>query len=495
MLRKAKITFTSSNMAIIKGLLCLGDSCFVSKKQLALEEKERDAFITGLHPAIKETLLGCEQNPLVEEGSLSGPKGRDRRGELFLPPVFVKLLIQLKIIEHVTRADQPAYNTRNIFVASDSDELAYKLKNLHLAEGEDAKFIYIDGVHAIPAYARNVGGKIKVFIADSTGNKGHCCSSMIKTINASFDNPEIYCSTTELQNDFYSCSVFSIEAIRYFAKYGDQVFKHIETHKVSEAKDDTMSVKYFDLFAEDLMPNLFKFCQTLIKIPEDALKTKINAKRDETLAQTLQRHQVRGVEDKELKSTVDVNKGAIEERYNFLSFLSEVVGSDDYAKKREELFLNAVAARDMDIVRFFVLNKLVNCALVEKVFLALPITHKDSFERDLFCFLWRRCQIGKSEEQAVKILEKNPEFADLMERYNALKSACKAIEGEGSPQKVILERLPESVFTKDFLDRITFHKKEIDEIEKDYRESLVPIAQHKDAVASVLAPTRVVASF
>lgn len=135
--------------------------------QLAMQADARSRYLEPCQPLVS-LLLREDTNPLIEEGEYIAPSNRMHQGELYLTHDAITLLIEQKIRHHKPSKKGLPYHSRNTYVIkNDAGNLAYILSGLQLSLDDDAKIIYLSGIHAIPIYLRNQQGRIRCFIVDS----------------------------------------------------------------------------------------------------------------------------------------------------------------------------------------------------------------------------------------------------------------------------------------------------------------------------------------
>lgn len=245
--------------------------------QLALTAYQRELFFKE-RPNLAALLKRGVNNPLVEEGNYQTALDRSFQGEYYLNHEAITLLVEREIRTHQPKKNGLKYDSKNIYILkNDMDNFGHILKNLELTNGQDAKFIYIDGIHSIPLYVRNVEGTIRCFIVDpeSYGSGGE----MKMLILSIFPSAEIVSSTAVLQKDYYSCSTFAIKALMYFVKHGSEIFPYIDNLNNKKRKRDDSG----EMMPEDLMPALLKMIQGSLNLSEKSLATIVSNKQQLTL--------------------------------------------------------------------------------------------------------------------------------------------------------------------------------------------------------------------
>lgn len=286
--------------------------------QLAIQSDKRKSFFKTYHN-INQLLLRETTNPLVEEGILT-QNSRDREGEHYLTYEALTLLIEKKIRKHKIKNNGLKYNARNIFIIkNDEKNLEHILQNVELKNGEDAKIIYILGIHSIPFYLRNENGKIKCFIVDSEAGVYGLSFELLEVLNKVFPSAYIILSSTTLQKDFYSCSTFSFKVLLYFVKHGGDIFSYIEKVGVEEKKNN--GIVYRILAPENLMPTLLKLSQSKLELSKDILNSVVSQKKKLTLREYFKKYTIKT----ENKSR---NAAAIIKKYKYLDELNDFVEKD-----------------------------------------------------------------------------------------------------------------------------------------------------------------------
>lgn len=301
---------------------------YVSKQgektdDLVLKSEPRANFFQQ-RPQLKNLLLRQPFNPILEEGRYAENTNcteerdrRDRIGEYYLGPEGLWMWIQQKFYDDPRAVKK--YNNKNIFIVDNSPFNFFLriLDKINLQDGEDAKFIMLIAAHTIPVYMRNDGGKIKCFIMDSmAGYEDHWPKKIIRAVRAFYPDAAITLSSTMMQHDYYSCNVFAMIALIYFAAHGAEIFPYIEK------QGTTLHAKTgCQLLAEDkLIPALIRLTQTLIPLPDSALDTIVSDKKQLTLRQYLEKYVV-SVDGKMR------NIAAIAKKYKFFAQVSDYIQS------------------------------------------------------------------------------------------------------------------------------------------------------------------------
>lgn len=225
-----------------------GTDTFIKHKQirtLALDYFSRRKFWNE-HPNANQLLMQNRKNPLIEEGYYS-PKHRDRVGELFLTVEAIE-----KLIRHLFSPTPPR------LIDNREDTLHMHLK--HLGEGSSLSFIITSGIHAFALHVRNEQGSMYAFIVDSSvpsfSNK-----TIVDQLFQNYPSIKIMGIRDVLQHDYYSCGVFAISALRFFAKEGNSLFSNIDLSECCEH-----SPGCFYLNRQQIPPPLLKFAQYPITI-------------------------------------------------------------------------------------------------------------------------------------------------------------------------------------------------------------------------------------
>lgn len=283
---------------------------------LSLAPNERRAFFDK-RPNLIPLLLREEDNPLVEEGHYQSAESRSREGEHYLTHEAITLIIEQKIRQHKTKYQGIKYNAKNIYVVkNDINNLEHILSNLNLNEREDAKIIYISGIHSVPFYLRNEQGKIKVFLVDSESTQFRHPTELISVIHNIFPGAHIFSSGATLQKDYYSCSTFAIKALMYFVKHGDEIFHYLEQLKTK--KQHHQQSEFDVVFERDLMPTLLKMAQSKLELTEEKLNTIVSKKALLTLSEYKKRYAI-SADGKVF------NSAALIKKYNYLETLNEKI--------------------------------------------------------------------------------------------------------------------------------------------------------------------------
>lgn len=283
-------------------------------KTFAVKEPKRANFFKQF-PLAKRVALSEKQNPLLEEGTYANQTTREHKGEYFLPYLAVDVLVRLEIIDHKPKPDSLPYNTKNIFVINnDKEKLLNVIKNLDLKPGEDAKFIYIDGIHGIPFYLRNEAGCIKCLIIDSMADIEKNCKPIANIIQQCFENPTFIFSSESLQRDWYSCTTFSIKILRYFAKHGAEIFTYLNSVKMDQKRDGKLA--YSLLKRRDIMPKVAKLTHYITDFPAEKLAAIVSRKKGLILYEYLKKYSI-SINDK------DYNYAVFRSRYKLFKKLHE----------------------------------------------------------------------------------------------------------------------------------------------------------------------------
>jgi len=276
---------------------------------LAIKPEKRSAFFAR-HKEVETLLLREEENPLLEEGRITDDE-RDHSGEYYLTYEALTLLVEKKIRRHNTVRGQ-SYNVKNLFVLkNDISQLQSVLINLNLMSGDDAKLIYISGVHAVPFYLHNEKGQIKCFIVDSEAGVYENPDDIINVVKSVFPSAKIYLNNTTLQKDFYSCATFAFKAMRYFAKHGSEVFPWLE-------KNSGQEDEYYILPPERLMPSLLKMNQSKLVLSDELLDSVVSHKGKVTLREYYKRSVV-------VAEGKSFNSSALLKKYKYLFELNDYI--------------------------------------------------------------------------------------------------------------------------------------------------------------------------
>ena len=193
-------------------------------RQLAMQTEARDQYLEQYSPLIS-LLRRDDKNPLVEEGDYRDSLHRMKQGELYLTYEAIALLVEKKIRTHKSSKKSLPYHSRNMYVIkNDLGNFEYILAGLALALNDDAKVIYISGIHSVPIYLRNQQGRIRCLIVDSEADVNSYPHELMPVLYKVFPQLDLVMSSTKLQRDFYSCSTFAIKALMYFVKHGEDIF-------------------------------------------------------------------------------------------------------------------------------------------------------------------------------------------------------------------------------------------------------------------------------
>jgi beta-phosphoglucomutase-like phosphatase (HAD superfamily) len=285
------------------------------KKGLVLEVKQRKLFFE-IAKNIEFLLKTHPLNPLLEEGAFINRDQRDQVGDYFITPVALTFLIASDIINYTKNSDANRYNINNIFIISnDYSELKKKLLVLNLKDGEDAKIVYIDNVHAVAFYLKNTAGQMRCFIADSQGNT-YIAENISACIKECFRGVKVVVSPL-LQLDHYSCFTFAKKAIQYFIKHGNDVFDHIDkVIRLNPGFNGLLSI-------ENSMPSLLKFCQLDYScLSEETLDTIVSQKAKLTLRDYFEENK------RDIRLKV-YNTAAIQAKYKYFARVNDLLSTDE----------------------------------------------------------------------------------------------------------------------------------------------------------------------
>ena len=177
-------------------------------------------------------------------------------------------------------------------------------------------------MHASAVYIKNEKGQLKAFIMDS--EKGALKNvKLVKALELAYPEIKIISTETTLQLDYSTCGVFMLQALRYFAREGDQLFSSI---------DDFLHLKpagdHFYLKPAFIPPKLLKLAQcpilgdknlpNTIRLSQAALETIVSAKKQLTLDQYLANNTVKI--DQEEHSVV-----ALKKKYGYFDLLEKII--------------------------------------------------------------------------------------------------------------------------------------------------------------------------
>lgn len=279
---------------------------------IALAKSVRDSFFEK-KPLIKALLSREQTNPLVEEGQ-ADQRARAREGEYYLAYESITMIVDSLVRKKTSKAGIK-YDGKNIFIIkNDVSKLEDIFRNIDLKNNEDAKFIYISGIHAIPFYLRRIDNKIHAFIVDSEAGVYSWPTKIIKQIHECFPNAEVTLSSTLLQKDYFSCSTFAINALLFFASNGSKVFPYLDKNETKY--NDILNAKI--LSADKLMPELMKLSQSEFQLNEEMLNTIVSKKKKLTLQGYLNKYKFTdaGTQKK-------FNSAALFKKYSYLNKLSD----------------------------------------------------------------------------------------------------------------------------------------------------------------------------
>lgn len=124
------------------------------------------------------------------------------------------------------------YSKNNCFVV-ELPKLEKLLTHISFKEKNSEAFILCKSCrHWISIYIRNDNHQLNAFIFESTGKLQEWALPIIRILNNTLPNIKIYGSTTPLQKDKVTCSVFAISSLQYFAKSGNELFAYLEKHSI-----------------------------------------------------------------------------------------------------------------------------------------------------------------------------------------------------------------------------------------------------------------------
>lgn len=310
-------------------------------KTLAVAGERRDSFFKQ-HHHVHHLLQHESTNPILEEGQQTAHT-RSRLGEYYLTYDALQILIAC----HLNKKPK-TYNTDNIFVIkNEPSRLAFVLQHINFAIN-DAKFIYIDNIHAIAGYVGQYQQQVYCFIVDSEGSGNKLPNIIIDAVQHAIPTVQVIVSTTVLQKDYFSCSTMAYQCLRYFCQHGADIAPYLQTIINEQYQAYSQSsyvcqmmtflwhqghsllwyfISLINLYlaprpiiklpAHQLMPALLKLCQSKITLPEDVLATKVSHKQQLTLQDYLQQHQVLTLHGHAL------NSSAIEKRYRYFTKIDD----------------------------------------------------------------------------------------------------------------------------------------------------------------------------
>ena len=290
-------------------IIAMGRSVYEESKitTLALNESMRGLFFRS-KPQLFSLLQRQTLNPPIEEGTFATLEKRERQGEYFITGEALTFLIDADIKKY-----QEKYNTKNIFIIDNNfEKLCEILNSLNLKPDEDAKFIFINNIHAIAFYLRAEAGKVNCYMADSTGSimPSQKIALFIKNLIADIE----IVFGPRLQKDYYSCYTFAKKTMVYFIKHGHEIFSHIATVGVStEEKTGEKS-----LTLPHLMAPLLKLCQSMEPLPEALLNILVSTKANKTLRQY-------HAEYKKDFGGKTLNTASIQKRYKYFEQINQTL--------------------------------------------------------------------------------------------------------------------------------------------------------------------------
>ncbi|MGQ3892505.1 hypothetical protein [Legionella sp. CNM-4043-24] len=270
---------------------------------MVLNPEKRKAFFDA-NPQMRALLLREKHNPLLEEG------------EHYLTYEALTLLIQRKLRWQRSSASGLAYNYRNIYVIKNNPDLLHDmLSMLSLRNKDDAKCIYIDGIHAVAFYLRNEEGVIKCFVVDSEITRDESSSDIVSSVRSVFPEAMIYLNNTLLQEDYYSCATFAFKCLLYFVKHGGEVFPWLEQHTGNAPE---LSKQTLRLPSGVLMPALLKMTQSRLDLSDEILDAYVCHKKQITLRDYFAMYAV-SFHGKAC------NSSALEKKYKYLRLINKLI--------------------------------------------------------------------------------------------------------------------------------------------------------------------------
>ncbi len=192
---------------------------------VASEKNRREEF-NKEHPLSTGILQRHPKNPLAEEGKIN-EVDRDHKGEYFLTYEFIALFVYFKIIQLAGEH----YDKNNMYVIQEDvgEKLSNLLSSLKFAkEGDNAKIIYVSGVHAQTLYLRQVDGRVYCFVVDSEPSD----NSTQQIVQTALPSACVLSNREQLQVDFFSCGTIAIKALMHVCKHGEDVFREKEHSKL-----------------------------------------------------------------------------------------------------------------------------------------------------------------------------------------------------------------------------------------------------------------------
>lgn len=284
-----------------------------TQNNLVIEEQKRAGFFKNhrnLHALLQREIT----NPVIEEGEFVSTEMRTRKGEHYLTYEAITLYIEHAIRGHKAYSNGLTYNSKNIFVLK-NDEVALHniLQDLAIKINEDAKFIYIDAIHSIPFYIRNIQGRINCFFVDSESGKH---SRLIDIVKQTYSGARIFYSTVTLQKDFYSCSTFSIKTLLYFVKHGAELFPYLDANNSNMVDKNLYSVD-----EAHLMPVLLKMNQSRLALSDSNKDTIVSVKQKLTFEEYLKKYSV----------TIDgksFNAAALIKKYKYFDVINKYINQN-----------------------------------------------------------------------------------------------------------------------------------------------------------------------
>lgn len=191
---------------------------------LAIRPAQRARFFSGIK-ALQNLHTFRVQNPLITENGLPKDAELFLKGELFIAPEVMKLVL----LEFIHRQqDNPKYDTSGIYVIAELDHSAFNVGNQlsrllqdlkrKLVSGQNAKIIFYAGVHAHFIYfERRRDGSDYFYLFDSEEQSK---SSVRPYVLSAFPEATIQSFEETLQVDFFSCATIAFKVLRLFCKLG-----------------------------------------------------------------------------------------------------------------------------------------------------------------------------------------------------------------------------------------------------------------------------------
>jgi hypothetical protein len=193
------------------------------------------------------------------------------------------------------KAGDPAYDLMHMFVVEDNQSFTQTealLNQITLKDGENAKLMIkvtqapgVLGLHYVPVYIQKIDGQIKMFIMDAGSGIGyeqrdgyqHLTHMLSRWAHAHTEPgkaiPLMIKTSTLTQSDLHNCSVYGIQAMRFFARHGARLFERIPTsdlvsgdQKIRDQADPTVH----HLKADALPAHLLKLSSRSTAAQNDA---------------------------------------------------------------------------------------------------------------------------------------------------------------------------------------------------------------------------------